>query len=109
MSEAKEQPKTFFNVWEATKVCGKQEDTIHTYFWYPDRCELEGCIVKRGEEPLKMCAACKMVKYCCVEHQKADWKFHKLDCRCFRRLDMRAVFYTDSEMLSRFPLNKAGK
>jgi hypothetical protein len=105
MSEAKSTTPYFYNVWEAAKT--KQSTSIHTYFWYPDRCELEGCEVKRGEEPLKMCSACKMVKYCCVDHQKADWKHHKQDCRCFKRINARAVFYTDSEMLSRFPLSEA--
>jgi ankyrin repeat protein len=31
--------------------------------------------------PSKMCAQCKSVKYCCVEHQKADWAKHKARCK----------------------------
>ena len=28
-----------------------------------------------------MCARCKSVNYCCVEHQKADWANHKIRCK----------------------------
>jgi hypothetical protein len=27
------------------------------------------------------CSACKSIAYCSVEHQKLDWKNHKIDCR----------------------------
>lgn len=29
----------------------------------------------------KKCSKCKAVYYCCVEHQRADWKSHKLFCK----------------------------
>ena len=29
---------------------------------------------------LAACSACKIAFYCCKEHQKLDWKFHKLSC-----------------------------
>jgi hypothetical protein len=45
-----------------------------------------------------------MAMYCCVEHQKQDWPLHKLDCQVFKRLDIRAVFYKDEDMLTKFPL-----
>ncbi|CDR95872.1 MYND finger domain protein, putative [Babesia bigemina] len=32
------------------------------------------------QEPLKICSRCKKVKYCSVECQKEDWRFHKRIC-----------------------------
>lgn len=36
---------------------------------------------KKGLERMKRCSRCKSVLYCCRDHQKEDWKFHKLQCR----------------------------
>ena len=30
---------------------------------------------------LKQCAGCRVVYYCCHEHQKLDWKRHKPICK----------------------------
>ena len=30
------------------------------------------------------CSACCKVFYCCVDHQKQDWKTHKLECQSFK-------------------------
>lgn len=35
---------------------------------------------------LKQCAKCKVVFYCGVECQREDWTFHKLECKCFKRV-----------------------
>ena len=51
-----------------------------------------------------ICSACKMVCYCTVEHQKADWSMHKGDCKVFKRNGLKAFFYRDTNMLARFPL-----
>ena len=32
----------------------------------------------------KVCSACRMVHYCSVPCQKADWKEHKAGCRVFQ-------------------------
>lgn len=32
----------------------------------------------------KVCSACRMVHYCCVSCQKADWKEHKAGCKMFQ-------------------------
>lgn len=34
-----------------------------------------------GQQELARCSACKMVWYCCKEHQVLDWKEHKSQCR----------------------------
>jgi hypothetical protein len=34
-------------------------------------------------QKLLTCSQCKQVKYCCAEHQKADWKKHKKDCTAY--------------------------
>ena len=33
-----------------------------------------------GKDATKFCSRCKLVYYCCVEHQKSDWKKHKKTC-----------------------------
>lgn len=38
------------------------------------------CAVCDAECSFK-CTACKCVSYCGIEHQKKDWKTHKLECR----------------------------
>ena len=39
----------------------------------------DNCIICGTEAKLK-CGGCKNVAYCGVEHQKKDWKNHKLIC-----------------------------
>jgi hypothetical protein len=35
----------------------------------------------RDSQELQRCSGCKLVKYCCKEHQTLDWKFeHKGEC-----------------------------
>lgn len=72
----------------------------HFVLWYPKRCELPGC---EEEEGLRQCSTCRMVHYCCSEHQNANWDKHKRDCCVFKRLGMRALFYTDEQMLAAYP------
>ena len=43
-------------------------------------CGLAGC----DKAASKFCAACKTIWYCSVEHQKASWADHKLQCRLLR-------------------------
>ncbi|ORZ39622.1 hypothetical protein BCR44DRAFT_1458389 [Catenaria anguillulae PL171] len=74
----------------------------HKMFWYPNRCEYPDC--NAPARSLRTCSGCRMVRYCSPEHQKADWNAHKLDCKCFRRLGVTAKFYSDEEMLAKYPL-----
>ena len=41
------------------------------------------CGASSGAEggPLKRCGSCRLVYYCCREHQKVDWKSHKDTCK----------------------------
>ena len=34
----------------------------------------------------KKCGGCKVVMYCCPEHQKADWPLHKSTCKKLKKL-----------------------
>lgn len=51
-----------------------------------------------------LCTECRMVHYCCRDHQTADWAVHRDDCRAFRRMNMRAKFYNDDDILHKYPL-----
>lgn len=42
-------------------------------------CGVVGCGV-RGKAGLTVCNGCKVQRYCGREHQKKDWKWHKLIC-----------------------------
>ena len=35
---------------------------------------------KRAILRLQLCEGCLKVSYCCKQHQKLDWEFHKLSC-----------------------------
>ena len=41
------------------------------------QCALPSC----SEAAKQMCAACKSLGYCSREHQRSDWKDHKVECR----------------------------
>lgn len=41
----------------------------------PSTCGYCGCVCSE-----RRCSRCKCVSYCCVDHQKLDWKTHRLVC-----------------------------
>ena len=40
----------------------------------------DSCITCKKENAEYFCSKCKLVKYCCLECQKSDWKTHKDTC-----------------------------
>ena len=48
------------------------------------QCGLPSCDVQH-DLGMKKCSQCKLVSYCSVEHQKADWKVHKQYCKSLVR------------------------
>jgi hypothetical protein len=45
-------------------------------------CALEGCGAREVHKAqFKLCARCQAAKYCCKEHQQADWPAHKAACK----------------------------
>ena len=47
------------------------------------------CLASEEEVPsgnLKSCTACKVVRYCGGECQKADWVHHKRECSSFKQV-----------------------
>ena len=50
-------------------------------FFYSTVCH----VCKRSRDvDLKRCMGCKMISYCCVDHQKINWPAHKSLCRCIQ-------------------------
>lgn len=45
-------------------------------------CAVPGCLIK---DNLQMCAGCRKVHYCSVEHQKANWPTHKRECKAMAK------------------------
>jgi hypothetical protein len=41
-------------------------------------CGALGC---NASDNLKFCSKCRIQQYCCVDHQKSDWKLHKRFCK----------------------------
>eukprot|EP00873_Tetraselmis_striata_P005513 jgi/Tetstr1/425777/TSEL_001562.t2 len=58
---------------------GGAEDMFKVPLEVP-RCRLCGEEAGPGVR-LRTCARCGLVRYCCAEHQRADWKSHKPQCK----------------------------
>lgn len=57
-------------------------------------CEL--CLEVPHDKPLRMCARCKKVSYCCNEHQSVHWKMgHKEECMLLRNCFQGSSFTRD--------------
>jgi tetratricopeptide (TPR) repeat protein len=50
-------------------------------------CGLPSCAKTGKKSEFKVCSRCKRAKYCCVEHQKAHWKEHKVVCKRTKNQD----------------------
>ena len=75
--------------------------------YIPRRCEVEGCeckVYKANGGSLQRCSRCTMVCYCSVEHQKADWKRHKKECKKLKQLGLWGCVFDEKKELARFPI-----
>ena len=53
---------------------------------------------------LQRCSRCTMVCYCSVEHQKADWKRHKKECKKLKQLGLWGCVFDEKKELARIPI-----
>lgn len=45
------------------------------------KCSLAACTtMEQSAGQHKLCSRCRTVRYCCVDHQRQDWKLHKPHC-----------------------------
>ena len=45
-------------------------------------CALPSCVkTEKTVKEFSLCAGCRSVVYCCLEHQALDWRAHKIACR----------------------------
>ncbi|XP_058812212.1 hypoxia-inducible factor prolyl hydroxylase [Topomyia yanbarensis] len=60
---------------------GTQQGTIQQLRQFQHQCRICG-----ATEGLRRCSRCQVAYYCSQEHQRLDWKLHKLECRSIRML-----------------------
>lgn len=46
-------------------------------------CLPQSCNICGSKNNISVCSRCKSIGYCCLEHQKEDWKKHKVICQTF--------------------------
>ena len=68
----------------------------------PKRCEFAGCS-KVGDE-VRKCDGCKLASYCGREHQVADWKHHKRDCKHLKHSECKRRYFSTDEELIKYPM-----
>lgn len=49
------------------------------------------CRICGGTDNLRRCSRCQVAYYCCQEHQRLDWKLHKLECRSIHQLPSQTM------------------
>ncbi len=69
--------------------------------YYPLRCEYVSCTSTTN---LKQCQSCHFVQYCSKDHLLADMDIHDKDCDALARVNFKPIYYTDEEMLAKYPL-----
>ncbi|XP_058061438.1 egl nine homolog 1 [Anopheles bellator] len=48
------------------------------------------CRICGANEGLRRCSRCQIAYYCSVDHQRIDWKVHKVECRSIHQLPSQA-------------------
>ncbi|XP_035772758.1 uncharacterized protein LOC118456264 [Anopheles albimanus] len=69
----------FTSYLQAPTVCSPMVVQQHRHFQH--QCRI--CGVSEG---LRRCSRCQIAYYCSVDHQRIDWKLHKLECRSIHQL-----------------------
>ena len=73
---------------DVTAAASKHRSTINAALSAPGlrSCNLASCGAREAHpEHFKRCAACRMVVYCCRDHQVEDWPAHKQPCKAARK------------------------
>lgn len=60
---------------------GTQQGTVQQMRQFQHQCRICG-----ASEGLRRCSRCQVAYYCSQEHQRLDWKLHKLECRSIHQL-----------------------
>ncbi|KXJ76712.1 hypothetical protein RP20_CCG009139 [Aedes albopictus] len=48
------------------------------------------CRICGETEGLRRCSRCQVAYYCCQDHQRLDWRVHKLECRSIHQLQQQS-------------------
>lgn len=75
----------------------------HQVVWVPLRCEVDGCDVHTG---LSRCGTCALVFYCGAEHQRADWRRHRVECAHLASLRLVSLPYEPAVEVRDHPLGE---
>lgn len=90
----------------STNRTSEQHDRLqekHRSIYIHLRCEAQNCDVT-SRSKLSACSLCKCVFYCSKEHQKCDWKRHKLDCKKLTADKINGIPYSVKEQMALYPL-----
>lgn len=60
---------------------GTQQGTVQQMRQFQHQCRI--CGVSEG---LRRCSRCQLAYYCSQDHQRMDWRLHKLECRSIHQL-----------------------
>lgn len=60
---------------------GTQQGTVQQMRQFQHQCRI--CGVSEG---LRRCSRCQLAYYCSQDHQRTDWRLHKLECRSIHQL-----------------------
>lgn len=82
-----------------------QAQARHKGIFVPKQCNLRGCSAD-GTAALLRCAQCTLVMYCSKEHQKADWKHHKVECKHLSELGVVGFPFSVSDECKDYPLTE---
>ncbi|XP_075262200.1 uncharacterized protein LOC142353739 isoform X2 [Convolutriloba macropyga] len=60
----------------------------------------DSCPVCGGMKNLRKCSGCQRVSYCSKDHQKSDWKRHRVACEAFQKDNQKEIFEQSSKASS---------
>nr|XP_029732502.1 egl nine homolog 2-like [Aedes albopictus] len=61
------------------------------------------CRICGETEGLRRCSRCQVAYYCCQDHQRLDWRVHKLECRSIHQLQQQSPSSSSASLSGGLP------